>query len=339
MNIKPFSYILGPCSAESRAQIMETARFTASIPHLRAMRAGVWKPRSRPDGFEGYGEQALTWLQEAQQTYKIKVATEVANTRHVELCLQYGIDYMWIGARTACNPFSVQEIAEALKGVKNPIFVKNPITPDIALWLGAIERIEKSGVSKVIAVHRGFDMYHSEPYRNNPLWEIPIEIKRQRPELEMFCDPSHICGKTELIAGICQNTINLEMDGLMLELHPEPSEALTDAKQQLSFSQFENLLKNLNFRANDHLPSELQKLRILIDELDEDLLSILQKRLEVVEKMGILKKQENLSVLQLERWSEIVKTRLLSAKQKGLDEQFVHELLQCIHQASIRAQE
>ncbi|MEG2177351.1 MAG: chorismate mutase [Bacteroidales bacterium] len=339
MNTKPFSYILGPCSAESQSQIMEIAEFIAPITNLRSMRAGVWKPRTRPNGFEGYGEQALVWLQQAQQKYKIKVATEVANAHHLELCLKYGIDEMWIGARTSCNPFSVQEIAEALKGSSNPIFVKNPITPDLALWLGAIERIEKSGVSQVIAVHRGFDRYHSAPYRNSPLWEIPIEVKRQRPDLQLFCDPSHICGKTELIADICQNAINFEMDGLMLELHPDPSHAFTDAKQQLTFTQWDCLLHTLNFKSNDHLPSELQKLRLLIDGLDEDLLSILQQRLEIAKKMGILKKQENLSVLQMDRWTEIVKTRLNSAKEKGLDEHFIHELLQCIHQASIRAQE
>lgn len=339
-----FSYILGPCSAESEEQMLQAAKIIQDLQafkgdaHIEAFRAGVWKPRTRPNGFEGHGEKALQWLNSVQKEYDFKVMTEVANAHHVELCLKYKIDYLWIGARTTTNPFSVQEIADALQGVDIPVFIKNPLTPDLALWLGAIERIKSAGIKDIRLIHRGFNLYHSHPYRNAPIWEIPVEIKRLHPEIPIFCDPSHISGRSDLIPEICQNAINLEMDGVMIEVHPDPANALSDAKQQLDFEQSLHLLKNLIFKQTKTCTKQLQEWRNLIDDIDEEMLRLLKKRIDLTDTMGKYKREHNLSVLQKDRWAEMVQHRLLSAKNKGLEPTFILEILKTIHAESLRRQ-
>lgn len=334
----------GPCSAESRRQLEEVAgffvRWNAANPSLpvNVFRAGAWKPRSRPGSFEGMGEEALGWLAEIKKEYHLPVAVEVANAQHVELCLRYGIDQFWIGARTTANPFLTEEIAQALKGSSNPVWVKNPVSPDLALWIGAIERISRCVKGPVGAIHRGFGMYNSMPYRNMPLWEIAVELKRKCPDVSVLCDPSHMGGKREFLSELAQSGLDLEMDGYMIEVHPEPDTALSDSAQQVDFRQFEQLLSGLVFRSANSGSVRIAGLRHILDGVDDELVHILSRRMQLVKELGQLKKEENLSVLQFERWEEVAGRFADLAAKEGLDTAFVRQILTCIHSEAIRLQ-
>jgi len=334
--IKPI--IAGPCSVESEEQVLKTAEFLATKTAVTTMRAGVWKPRSRPGGFEGHGEKALQWLKSAKDIYKLSIATEVATPEHVELCLKYGIDTVWIGARTTGNPFLVQKIADSLAGSNLTVMVKNPLIPDWALWLGAIERMETSGIANVIAVHRGFGTSRHSQFRNSPMWEIPNEIKIRRPELPMYCDPSHIAGRTDLVFLVAQRALDMAMDGLMIEIHPDAKHALTDGFQQLSFEEFEQLISQLTEEnaCDEHRP--LKRMRAIIDDLDEEIISALAKRLKIVDEIGDYKRQNDMLALQPERWKKLLEKRLELGKRHDLNEDFLVGLWTAIHDESLRRQ-
>lgn len=334
--------VAGPCSAESRMQVLDTARYLADLPQMAIYRAGVWKPRTRPGQFEGYGKKALPWLQEVQLETGLKVAVEVAQAEHVDAALKAGMDILWIGARTVVNPFSVQEIASVLKNSPVPVMVKNPVNPDLNLWLGAIERLKEAGVSQVAAIHRGFYFFDESPYRNAPMWEIPIELKRRFPDLKIITDPSHICGTVEKIPEIAQKALDLEMDGLMLEIHPQPEKAITDAAQQLSFQQLKSLLDNLLLRqvmVNDNYRDRLSKLRLEVDKIDRELLGILARRMEIIREIGEYKRSKQITILQSDRFREMVRLRLNEADNYQLDKSFLLKMLQQVHQESIRQQQ
>ncbi len=333
--------IAGPCSAESKKQVLETAEALSKTTAVSIFRAGLWKPRSSPSSFQGLGEKALPWLNEAKKKTGLLTAVEVASPKHIELCLKNNIDVLWIGARTTVSPFSVEEITHALKGVDIPILIKNPVNPDINLWLGAIERFLKVGIHKLMAIHRGFNTYEKTFFRNHPLWEIPIELKRLMPELPIICDPSHIAGNVNYIEDIAQKALNLDFAGLMIETHPDPQNALSDASQQLSFNDFNRLLQNLKYPTalgNHHFEKKLESLRHEIDDIDIALLNLLYKRMKVVEKIGNYKKKHNITVLQIKRWSNIFAERLRLGKKLNLDEDFICDILKIVHKQSITTQ-
>jgi chorismate mutase len=337
---KPF-IVAGPCSAETKEQVLETAAALKGSIHL--FRAGVWKPRTRPGGFEGMGTEALQWLQEVKKNYNIPVTVEVAEPAHVELALKHGIDVLWIGARTTVNPFHVQHIADALQGVTIPVLVKNPVNPDVDLWQGAIERLEKAGIKDIAAVHRGFSSYDTASnYRNQPNWPIPIELKRRRPALPVICDPSHITGKREMIADIAQKAMDMGFEGLMIETHPDPEAAWTDAAQQLTPATLKTLLQNLVVREQYLTDSgknvELEYLRQLIDSIDAEIIDLIAKRMDLSEKIGFVKKERNMTAFQPERWQEIVETRGDKAENLTLSKEFILELYEKIHAESIKRQ-
>ncbi len=333
--------IAGPCSAESEEQVLSTARALATNSKVSVFRAGIWKPRTRPNYFEGIGEKGLNWLQKVKSETGLKTAIEVASPQHVEQSLKHEIDMLWLGARTVVNPFSVQEIVESLRGVDIPIIIKNPINPDLKLWVGAIERVHQMGIRKIIAVHRGFYALNHKQFRNPPMWELPIGLKRAIPDIPILVDPSHICGKTENIPHISQKAMDLEMDGLMIEVHHNPAEALSDANQQLTPKQLANLLDNLVIReksGNKEFQDKLTELRTKIDEIDDDLLEILGKRMEVVKEIGSYKKDHHITILQLKRWSFIIENRLKTGINHGLEKQFLQNMLELIHTESMRLQ-
>jgi chorismate mutase len=333
--------ISGPCGAESREQMFATAQQLKAINKVSLLRAGVWKPRTRPNSFEGKGEEALKWLSEIKKELGFKVTVEVANAQHTELALRYGIDVLWIGARTTVNPFNVQEIANVMKGVDIPVMVKNPIHADLQLWIGAIERISNSGISKIAAIHRGFYFYGKTKYRNKPLWQLPIELRTLLPELPILCDPSHICGSTELIFPVAQKALDLGMNGLMIESHVDPSTALSDKEQQLTPLQLQELMSKLVVRRETGDPvvnNQLSELRKIIDEVDDELMNVLKKRVQIIEEIGKYKKAQNITIFQLERWQEILRTRGQWADKMGLSRQHVEKLCQLLHEESIRIQ-
>lgn len=333
--------IAGPCSAETEEQVLKTASLLANAG-INFFRAGVWKPRTSPDSFEGIGEDALNWLQTAKAEYGLRTAVEVANARHVEAALRHDVDLLWIGARSSVNPFTVQEIADALRGVKKPIMVKNPVNPDLGLWKGAIERVLRAGVGQVYACHRGFDVYGKTRFRNEPLWEIPIELKRHYPEVPLICDPSHITGKRSLIEAVARKALNLGYEGLIIETHPDPDHAWSDAEQQLTPSDFIALLQRLQFRqANTDNPTYLEQVAILrdaIDEVDARLLEMLGDRMDLSRRIGTLKAENNLAFYQHNRWNAIVENAKLEAARLGLNEEFVLKLFSAIHLESIDIQ-
>ena len=338
---KPF-VIAGPCSAESREQLLKTARLLKQIPEVKVFRAGIWKPRTRPGDFEGFGSKALPWLQEVKQETGLPLTTEVANPKHVEEALAHDIDMLWIGARTIVNPFSVQELAESLKGCRIPILIKNPLNPDIKLWIGAIERMEKSGVSKIAAIHRGFHYYTKSPYRNAPMWEIAIELKRLLPNLPLITDISHISGKRELLPEVAQKAFDLETDGLMIESHYNPLIAKTDATQQIAPEALKLLLSHLVIRQSSEesaFEHQLESLRTEIDKLDGELLQILARRMDIVAEIGHYKQENKITILQLKRWRHIIEDRLAMGSNLGLDKGFLLKLLKLVHSASIQEQE
>jgi len=336
---KPF-VIAGPCSAESQDQLLQIATNIKSS--VDVFRAGVWKPRTMPNSFEGVGEVALGWLKKVKEETGLKIATEVATAKHVELCLESGIDILWIGARTTVNPFYVQEIAEALSGVDIPVFVKNPIHPDLSLWIGALERLSNKGITKLSAIHRGFFTYESSAYRNEPKWELPIDLKRSLPDLPIICDPSHIAGNTNLIEEITQIAMDLDMNGLMIETHHNPSEAWSDAKQQLTPNQLiyildKLVLRNKSFEDNN-LNNELNILREKIDVLDSELVEKLNLRTSLVEEIANLKLENNITIFQLDRWFQILEERRSQALINGMDPKMVADMFKLIHKYSILTQ-
>ncbi len=334
--------IAGPCGAESEKQILTTAEELAKTGRVHVFRAGVWKPRSRPGSFQGAGNVALEWLSEAKKQTNLKLAVEVATPQHVELALKYDFDVLWIGARTSSNPFSVDQIASSLAGVNIPVLVKNPVNPDLELWLGIIERFVRVGVSKLGAIHRGFTPFQRSSLRNIPKWEVPIDLKSHIPWLPVICDPSHIAGKPELIAGISQKALDLSMEGLMIEVHTNPSQALSDAKQQITPSQLVELLNGLTFRSiSSSSPvfiDLLESIREKIDSIDQQLIELLGHRMDLVKKIGEYKKDNNVAVIQLRRWEQMVTSRVELGRSLGLDEEYVKALLRLVHKEAIRKQ-
>jgi 3-deoxy-7-phosphoheptulonate synthase len=337
---RPF-VIAGPCSAETQDQVHETVQALSS-KNVDLLRAGVWKPRTRPGNFEGVGEDGIKWLREAGDDIGKPISVEVASSSHVELALKGNVDVLWVGARTTVNPFMVQEIADALKGTNVPVLVKNPVNPDVELWIGAIERFHSVGLENVGAIHRGFSTFQKSPFRNSPNWNIPIELKRRMPELAIICDPSHICGSRELLGEVAQKAIDLNMDGLMLETHRDPSNAWSDADQQVTPSELENILSNLVWRNPNSLDLEvkakLEELRATIDGLDRDILELLMDRLEVTRRIGEYKKEHNITILQHQRWNEILHDREAFVQGKDISLRFLHKFLEAIHEESIQQQ-
>ena len=334
--------IAGPCSAETEKQVLQTAIEINSIEKVAVFRAGVWKPRTRPGSFEGAGNKALKWLQKVQKETNLKVAIEVATPEHVKRAIDAGIDILWIGARTTSNPFSMQEVAESLTNYTNPVLVKNPINPDLDLWIGAIERLQQEGVKKIGAIHRGFYPFEKTSLRNIPKWELAIELKTRMPNIPVICDPSHIAGDTKYISEIAQKALDLAFDGLMIESHINPKEALSDKNQQLTPARLKNLLGTLQFRhilLNDHdFIDQLDSFRGKIDSIDMQLLELLLQRMKVVEELGHYKSNNNVSIFQLRRWKEIIETRLEYGVKLGLSIDFIKNLLHLIHEESIKTQ-
>ena len=330
----------GPCSAESEEQVLNTARMIAAMD-IPVFRAGIWKPRTRPNAFEGVGSVGLPWLQTVKQETGMLVSTEVANVKHVYEALKYGIDIIWIGARTSANPFAVQEIADSLKGVKIPVFVKNPVNPDVDLWIGAIERINQAGIEQIAAIHRGFSSYEKSIYRNAPHWQVPIELRRRIPDLPIITDPSHICGSRDLLYDISQKAMDLNFDGLIIETHEHPDKAWSDAKQQVTPEGLKKMLDRLILRKPDldeNMMLTLAVLRDQIDKLDDKLINLIEERMKVVESIGNYKKENNITMLQNKRWDDMLKSRLILGERKGLSEDFISKLFRAIHQESINKQ-
>lgn len=334
--------IAGPCSAETEEQVMETAVNIAKNVEITALRAGIWKPRTRPNSFEGVGEKGLSWLVKAGKEINKPVITEVANAQHVEKVLKAGVDMIWLGARTTVNPFFVQEIADALQGVNIPVFIKNPINPDLQLWIGAIERIQKSGITNIAAIHRGFSSYNQSVYRNLPMWEIPIQLKAYLPEIDIYCDPSHIAGNKSLITEVCQQALNLDFSGLMIETHFQPEIAKSDKDQQVTPYQLLEIINHLTPRnvtsGNVKFQNKLQQLRLQIDEVDNALIQQLAERMKLVAEIGYYKKENNVAILQIERWKEIMKTRSNWGNILNLNQKLIHSLLEVMHKYSIEVQ-
>jgi len=334
--------IAGPCSAESEEQVMQTAKQIAALGSVNIFRSGIWKPRTRPGNFEGVGEEGLQWLQQVKKETGLLTAVEVANHEHVELVAKYDIDILWIGARTTSNPFSVQELADSLKGFDKPVLVKNPINPDVNLWVGALERLHKAGIEKLAAIHRGFFPFEATPLRNIPKWEVPIELKSICHDLPIICDPSHIAGNTEYIPGIAQKAMDLNMDGLMIETHYNPTTALSDMNQQVTPNQLGNLLEKLVYRTTSTKDKDfanvLEILRSQIDSIDQQMLELLSQRMGIVEEIGNYKSKNEVTILQLRRWEKIMSTRIKLGKKLGLTEDFVKKLLQLVHKESIQRQ-
>ena len=329
--------IAGPCSAESEEQVLETAKGLAS-KGIKLFRAGIWKPRTKPGGFEGIGVIGLPWLKRVKEETGMYVTTEVATKDHVFEALKAGVDLLWIGARTSANPFAVQEIADALKGVDIPVLIKNPVNPDLELWIGAFQRLYNAGIHRLGAIHRGFSSYDKKIYRNLPLWHIPIELRRRMPNLPIFCDPSHIGGNRELIAPLCQQAMDLNFDGLMIESHRDPDAAWSDAFQQITPDVLDYVLNLLVIRDSTQSTESLAELRRQIDGIDEQILELLAKRMRVSREIGVYKKEHNMPILQSPRYSEILENRSDMGKQMDLNPDFIREMLKEIHEESVRQQ-
>ncbi|MFL0162875.1 chorismate mutase [Aquirufa salirivi] len=333
--------IAGPCSAETEDQVLETARRIKAEGYAHIMRAGVWKPRTRPGSFEGMGEPALKWLVEAKKETGLPLAIEVATPEHIELALKYGVDVLWIGARTTVNPFNVQDLADALKGVDIPVLVKNPVNPDLALWVGAFERLQGSGIKKLGAIHRGFSNAQETKYRNSPMWAMAVELKRLFPQMPIIGDPSHMAGKRALLMELSQRILDLNYDGMIIETHRDPDAAWSDASQQVTPEKLGEMLRELEVRNASYgadFSDELAALREKIDNIDRELLEVLTARMAVVEKLGEYKRDNNVAVLQLDRWKQLHGDRANQAKGLGLYPEFVEELFKLVHLESIRKQ-
>lgn len=337
---QPF-VIAGPCSIETPDQLRRTVD-QLTQEGIQWIRGGVWKPRTRPGSFEGVGEIALPWIKAVKTEFPVKFTIEVASAYHVELALKHDIDMLWIGARSTVNPFTVQEIAEALKGVDIPLMIKNPINPDLSLWLGAIERFQKVGISQLAAIHRGFSNPRDQIYRNSPHWQIPIDFRRVFPEIPMISDPSHISGKRELVPIISQKALDLSFDGFMIESHVTPDQAWSDAAQQLTPYDLGKMLRGLKTRAihfeGEQMRNQLEEIRAQIDQADHELLEAIQRRMILIEKIGAYKKVNNVAVLDLDRWKEIFETRPVWGQEMGISEELIQEMFALIHQESVKKQ-
>lgn len=329
--------IAGPCSAESEEQVMETALQLAKNG-VKIFRAGVWKPRTKPGGFEGHGTVALPWMKRVKEETNMLVTTEVATAKHVEAALETGIDILWIGARTSANPFAVQEIADALKGVDIPVLVKNPINPDLELWIGALERVNGAGIKRLAAIHRGFSSYDKKIYRNLPMWQLPIELSRRIPNLPMICDPSHIGGRRDLIAPLCQQAMDLGMDGLIVESHCNPDSAWSDANQQVTPDILDYILNMLVIRDEIQTTESIVALRKQIDEIDNQIMDILAKRMRVCREIGHYKKEHGMTIVQTSRYSEILDRRGAQASLCGINPGCVRLIFEAIHEESVAQQ-
>ena len=335
--------IAGPCSAETEEQVIETAKLIEKDHRAMVYRAGLWKPRTRPGTFEGVGAEGLPWLKRVKDETRLLVATEVAKAEHVQQAIDAGVDILWIGARTTVNPFSVQEIADALKGHDIPVLVKNPINPDLQLWIGALERISQAGITKLGAIHRGFSPNSESKYRNDPKWKLAIELKRLLPDLPIVCDPSHIGGSRELIEPVAQKAFDLQMEGLMIEAHINPDVALSDAKQQVTPAKLKTILDEIVLRrsesANNEFVESLNELRSKIDNVDDDLIKLLGKRMALVDEIGESKKENNVTILQVGRYENILNDRVSKGEDENLSADFIKDIYEFIHQNSIKRQE
>ncbi len=333
--------LAGPCSVESREQLYDTIKQLTNSK-VDFIRAGVWKPRTRPGSFEGLGEKALNWIKEVKEEFGVKFAIEVANSKHVEEALKTGIDLLWIGARTTVNPFAVQNIADALKGLKIPVMVKNPINPDLGLWLGAIERLQKVGLVEIMAIHRGFSSYKPREYRNDPIWNIAIDFKVKCPNIPLICDPSHIAGKRKYLFEIAQEALDLDFDGLMIEVHNNPAVALSDSEQQLTPKAYDALINKLEFRKkgvnNENILEQVKIIRKEIDFLDRDIVNFIEKRMELIMKSAKLRLENNIPILQIDRWEDIEKSRPLWLKNKELDPEMIRLIFKTIKTEAIKMQ-
>ncbi|WP_245975159.1 chorismate mutase [Deminuibacter soli] len=334
--------ISGPCSAETEEQVIETAVRLHKTGKVDVMRAGIWKPRTRPGSFEGIGTKGLPWLQQAKKVTGIPVAVEVATAKQVEDALHFDVDVLWIGARTTVNPFSVQEVADALRGVDVPVLIKNPINPDLELWLGAVERVAKAGIKQIGLIHRGFSSYGNTEYRNAPMWHLAIEMKRRNPELMMINDPSHICGRRDILLDVAQKAIDLDFDGLIIESHIDPDNAWSDAKQQITPERLAEMLDSIVWRKEDTVSEEfhanLEKLRQQINHLDDELMQILGQRMKVAEKIGQYKKDNNITILQTNRWNAILERAAAKGEKLGLSKEFITKYFDAVHMESINHQ-
>ena len=334
--------ISGPCSAETEEQVMQTAIRLAATGKVDIMRAGIWKPRTRPGSFEGIGTKGLPWLQQARKVSSLPVAVEVATGKQVEDALHFGVDVLWIGARTTVNPFSVQDVADALRGVDVPVLIKNPINPDLELWIGAMERVAKAGIKNIGLIHRGFSSYGNTEYRNAPMWHLAIEMKRRYPDLLMINDPSHICGRRDILLEVAQTAIDLDFDGLIIESHIEPDNAWSDAKQQITPEQLGEMIGSIRWRNEDVASEEyhaaLEKLRQQINNLDDELMQILSQRMKVAENIGKYKKDNNITILQTNRWNSILERAFAKGDKLGLSKEFVTKYFDAVHMESINHQ-
>lgn len=334
--------ISGPCSAETEEQVMITARGLANTGKVDIMRAGIWKPRTRPGSFEGIGTKGLPWLQQAKKETGIPVAVEVATAKQVEDALHFDVDVLWVGARTTVNPFSVQEIADALRGVKVPVLIKNPLNPDLELWVGGMERIAKAGIEDLGLIHRGFSSYGNTDFRNAPMWHLAIEMKRRFPNVPMINDPSHICGRRDILQSVAQQAIDLDFDGLIIESHMDPDNAWSDAKQQITPEVLKQMLESIRWRKenvqNEDFLSALEKLRQQINQLDDELLQVLSTRMKVAQKIGEYKKNNDITILQTNRWNEILDRAIAKGNNLGLSDEFVTKYMDAVHMESINQQ-
>jgi chorismate mutase len=334
--------ISGPCSAETEDQVMTTARGLANTGKVDIMRAGIWKPRTRPGSFEGIGTKGLPWLQQAKKETGIPLAVEVATAKQVEDALHFDVDVLWVGARTTVNPFSVQEIADALRGVKVPVLIKNPLNPDLELWVGGMERIAKAGIEDLGLIHRGFSSYGNTDFRNAPMWHLAIEMKRRFPNVPMINDPSHICGRRDILQSVAQQAIDLDFDGLIIESHMDPDNAWSDAKQQITPEVLKQMLESIRWRKenvqNEDFLSALEKLRQQINQLDDELLQVLSTRMKVAQKIGEYKKNNNITILQTNRWNEILDRAIAKGNNLGLSDEFVTKYMDAVHMESINQQ-
>jgi len=329
--------ISGPCSAESEKQVLNTAEKLAANG-IKIFRAGIWKPRTRPNAFEGVGSKGLVWLKKVKERTGMFTTTEVANVKHVYEALKYGVDILWIGARTTANPFAVQEIADTIRGMDIPVLVKNPVNPDIELWIGAIERINQAGIQRIAAIHRGFSTFEKSGFRNNPQWQIPIELKRRIPNMPLITDPSHICGNRERIFEICQEAMDLNFDGLFIESHIEPDKAFSDSEQQITPEDLRTLLSRLQLRdpnIDNSILLTIGELRAQIDDLDDKIIDIFERRMLISKEIGLYKKRHNITILQPKRWENILDKSLKVGKQRGLSSEFIEKVFRAIHQESI----
>jgi chorismate mutase len=334
--------ISGPCSAETETQVIETAQRLAATGKVDVLRAGIWKPRTRPGSFEGIGTKGLPWLQQAKKATGLPITVEVATAKQVEDALHFGVDILWIGARTTVNPFSVQEVADALRGVDVPVLIKNPINADLELWIGAVERIEKAGIKQTGLIHRGFSSYGNTEYRNAPMWHLAIEMKRRNPNMLLINDPSHISGRRDILGDVSQKAIDLGFDGLMIETHIDPDNAWSDAKQQITPEQLATLLDGIKWRSED-IPSEsfhiaLDKFREQINQVDDELLLLLGQRMKIAAQIGSYKKNNNVTILQTNRWNEILERAFIKGEKLALSREFITKYLDAVHMESINLQ-